>query len=102
MRLPSFSIFGAVALCVRVTVAYPPSCSDVFGNPTVEHCAALLGRSLRDGAQDETSSFYGIAGLDRPAGVSVSQYLNRVNIPKFWSSSQYLFFAVSTHLRNVS
>lgn len=92
MRLPIFRIFWGVALCVRAIFAYPPSCSEVFGRPTALHCAALLGASLGDEVHGQASSFYGIAGLDRPTAVSVSQYLNRVNIPKFWSSSEYLSF----------
>ena len=89
MRLPGYSSFWVVALCSKFTVAYPPSCSDVFGKPRALHCAALLGISLREAVVDEASSFYGIAGLDRPAGVSVSQYWNRVSIPKFWSSGGF-------------
>ena len=90
MRWPSFPIFWVVALCVTTTVAYPPSCSEVFGRPIALHCAALLGSSLGSGAEAgyDRSGFYGIAGLDRPAGVSVPQYLNRVNIPVFWSSGE--------------
>ena len=87
MRLPSFFDFWTVILFVKTTIAYPPSCSDIFGQPTALHCATVLGLALGNGGQEEGSGFYGIAGLDRPAGVSVSQYWNRVHIPMFWFSS---------------
>ena len=102
MRWPSCWGMATVLLCVTtitvVVVAYPPSCSDVFGRPTAVHCAALLAESLGNGGQGEGeeeeedgSGFYGIAGLDRPAAVSVPQWWNRVSIPKFWSSGGFFF-----------
>lgn len=85
-----------IALCTNLAVAYPPSCSEVYGHPTAVDCATLLAPYLGAGAERGVSHFFGIPGLDRPVdGVSAPQYAHKVDIPKFWSSGRcflLLFF----------
>ncbi|KAG6990996.1 hypothetical protein G7Y79_00059g091810 [Physcia stellaris] len=83
-----FILFSVViALCTNLILAYPPSCSEIYGQPTAADCANLLAPYLGTGAERGVSHFFGIPGLDRPsAGVSRPQYAQKVDIPKFWSS----------------
>ena len=96
-----FLLFSVViTLCTNLAIAYPPSCSEIYGQPNAADCADLLAPYLGVGAEGGASHFFGIPGLDRPgAGVSAPQYAQKVDIPKFWSSGRclsvlwlYLFF----------
>lgn len=89
--------FILFSVAITLAVAYPPSCSEIYGQPTAADCANLLAPYLGVGAERGVSHFFGIPGLDRPAaGVSAPQYAQKVDIPRFWSSGTCLNYLSSS------
>ena len=74
----SFRLFGLVLVLdlVVLTLAYPPACNTYYGQPTYNHCQAIIsGSTLGIGINrlGRRHNFYGVSGIERPPEISTLQ-----------------------------
>lgn len=93
MRSEVTFTWEVLTLLITSVSAYPPTCLPIFGKPTSADCDKILRRSpIAHGGSHQNrgaSNVFGIAGLERPDGVSSPQWSNKVDIPKFFVQSRY-------------
>ena len=67
-----------------------PSCSPIYGRPNNNHCGRILGGFTSSRAERGAVHCFAPAALEKPDDVTTSQWINRVNIPKFWTRGKFL------------
>lgn len=75
----------AVTLFAAFVVGYPPHCDEtLYGQPNANACRRILNAWTGHRPERQASHTFGIAGMERPDGVSTAQWANKNDIPKFW------------------
>lgn len=66
-----------------------PFCSLIYGRPNNRHCDRILDGLTSSRPERGAVHCFAPAGLEKPDDVTNPQWLNRVNIPKFWTRGRF-------------
>lgn len=81
------SIWIPISL-IAFTTAHP-TCSLIYGRPNASHCGRILSLFTSGRAERGAVHCFAPAAMEKPDDVSTPQWVNRVNIPKFWTRGKF-------------
>lgn len=84
---PAASVAILISLIVCVTAN--PSCDDRYGRPVGADCRRILESFTGPRPAREPVRCFAPASMTQPEYVSNSEWLQKVDIPKFWTRSRY-------------